>query len=334
MLAACATPLQRGERLYRQGDLRGAIEEWGRIAPESGSWEDAQGRLTEVRGELDQRLVRYEKLAAFSEDQGRLAEAILYYRLALKLDPERPEFLDRVQSLARVLDGALRGERRALEAALSERQFADVRTHAVRLERLDPFDPGVQVAVRRARTEVDFEVTRSLEAGKHYYAHGNRTSARRSFDQVLAIDPANETALGYLAYIGRFDAMASGTTPPPLDVSREDVLAEGHYRSGRAAERADEPFRALAEYEAALRVNPDHASTLRARDALRDRLRGRVEEMYETGKRYFQEEDLQNALQVWRRVLMIDPEHARTRENVARAERMLSRLEEIQTGGS
>jgi hypothetical protein len=36
---------------------------------------------------------------------------------------------------------------------------------------------------------------------------------------------------------------------------------------------------------------------------------------------------------MWRRVLLIDPGHQRTRENVERAERMLSRLEEIQTGG-
>jgi cytochrome c-type biogenesis protein CcmH/NrfG len=63
-------------------------------------------------------------------------------------------------------------------------------------------------------------------------------------------------------------------------------------------------------------------------------LRPRVDELYALGKRYFQEEDLHNALRSWRRVLLIDPDDVRTREHIERAERMLSRLEEIQTSGS
>jgi hypothetical protein len=37
---------------------------------------------------------------------------------------------------------------------------------------------------------------------------------------------------------------------------------------------------------------------------------------------------------VWQRLLLINPEHERTRENVERAERMLTRLEELRTDGS
>jgi Flp pilus assembly protein TadD len=58
-----------------------------------------------------------------------------------------------------------------------------------------------------------------------------------------------------------------------------------------------------------------------------------VPTLYEQGKRYFQDEDLEKALVVWRNALLIAPDDARTKENIDRAERILSRLEEIQTRG-
>jgi hypothetical protein len=42
---------------------------------------------------------------------------------------------------------------------------------------------------------------------------------------------------------------------------------------------------------------------------------------------------LEKALAAWREALLIAPDDQRTRENVDRAERILSRLEEIQTRG-
>ena len=83
-----------------------------------------------------------------------------------------------------------------------------------------------------------------------------------------------------------------------------------------------------------MQANPEHVSARSALSDLRQKLRERIEPLYDEGKRYFQDEDLHNALRVWRRILMIDPTHERARENVERAERILSRLEEIQTDGS
>jgi tetratricopeptide (TPR) repeat protein len=151
---------------------------------------------------------------------------------------------------------------------------------------------------------------------------------------VLRLDPANETARGYLSYLRKLESSTSAgepSTPLPSAISEEQAVAEGHLRSGQDAEARGELFRALAEYEAALRVDPKHRAARKARDALRDRLRPGVPALYEEGKRYFQDEDLHNALRVWRNVLLIDPEDTRTRENVDRAERLLARLEEIQT---
>jgi tetratricopeptide (TPR) repeat protein len=329
LLAACASPLDRGEALYRQGDLRGALEVWSDAEYDP----VIEKRINEVNEQFDRRLRRYEKRAVFYEEQERLAEAILYYRLALKLDPERAGILAHVQRLARVLETRTAEERASLAAALAEGKLWRASAHAQRLETLNPFDPGVQIEARQVRAEVGAEVLRHLELGRQQYAAGDREIARREFETVLGLDEGNQVALGYLAYIRRFEDLEA-RTPPPSSIPQEAILSEGHYRAARAARDQGDDFRALQEYEAALRVNREHASARRERDQLRGELSPQVEELYEIGIRYFQDEDLHHALRVWRQVLLIDPKHDRTRENVARAERILSRLEELQAGES
>ena len=115
--------------------------------------------------------------------------------------------------------------------------------------------------------------------------------------------------------------------------SSEEILAEGRYRSGQQAEEAGDPYRAIRDYEEALRIDPKHVIARRRLIALRSELLPRVPGLYEQGKRYFQDEDLEKALVVWRYALLISPDDQRTKENVDRAERILSRLEEIQTRG-
>ena len=84
---------------------------------------------------------------------------------------------------------------------------------------------------------------------------------------------------------------------------------------------------------AALEIDPRHAAARRRLGSLRAELAPRVPVLYEQGKHYFQEEDLEKALVAWRDALLIAPDDQRTKENVDRAERILSRLEEIQTRG-
>ena len=101
MVSGCAGTLERGEALYRQGDVRGALAEWRAEESDSGEYERIQGRLRVVAAEFERMLRRYEKRAGFFASEERLALAALYYRLAYKMDPGREALLDRVQTLVR-----------------------------------------------------------------------------------------------------------------------------------------------------------------------------------------------------------------------------------------
>ncbi|MFI5316643.1 MAG: tetratricopeptide repeat protein [Myxococcota bacterium] len=338
----CAQAYDRGERLYSQGDVPGALAVWRGIPESSREYPQAHARLQTLEVELASTLARYEKRAQFFEGEGRLAEAVLYYRLALKLDPDRPATLERVQKLFRELHAQEDLERKRLAAALAAGNLGDANASAEKLSRLDPFDPGIQIEVRQVYAETGAQVLRSLEDGKRAYALGDRAGASAAFSRALALDPQNEAALGYLSYIRRYDQelaeedhrrKSAGSAPPPPTLSSQEILAEGHFRSGQQAEEAGDPYRALEEYVAALRIDEKHAGAKRRLTALRQELTPRLPALYEQGKHYFQDEDLEKALAVWRDALLIAPDDQRTKENVDRAERILSRLEEIQTRG-
>ncbi len=337
----CATAYDRGETLYSQGDVAGALAVWRGIPETSREYPRAHARLETLETELASSLARYEKRAQFFEGEGRLAEAVLYYRLALKLDPERPATLERVQKLFRELHSQKDAERKRLASALAAGNLRDANASAEKLSRLDPFDPAIQIEVRQVYAETGAQVLRSLEDGKRAYALGDRAGASAAFSRALELDPQNEAALGYLSYIRRYDqdvASAdrkprSGGAPPPPTLSSQEILAEGHFRAGQQAEERGDPYAALQEYISALRVDDKHAGARRRLTLLRQELAPRVPALYEQGKHYFQDEDLEKALAVWRDALLIAPDDQRTRENVDRAERILSRLEEIQTRG-
>ncbi|HKC52312.1 MAG TPA: hypothetical protein VKF60_16085 [Myxococcota bacterium] len=338
----CAQTYDRGERLYSQGDVAGALAVWRGIPESSREYARAHARLATLEAELASSLARYEKRAQFFEGEGRLAEAVLYYRLALKLDPDRPATLDRVQMLFRELHAQEDAERRRLADALKAGNLRAANASAEKLSRLDPFDPAIQIEVRQVYAETGAQVLRSLEDGKRAYALGDRTGASAAFSRALELDPQNEAALGYLSYIRRYDQelaeedqrrRSTGRAPPPPTLSSQEILAEGHFRAGQQAEEAGDPYAALQEYIAALRVDDKHAGAQRRLASLRQELAPRLPALYEQGKHYFQDEDLEKALAVWRDALLIAPNDQRTRENVDRAERILSRLEEIQTRG-
>ena len=118
-LTSCINPLELGERRYREGDRLAALESWRSVRSDSLYYEAVQRRIREVEDELEQLVVLFKKRGGYYERKGRLAESVLNYRLALKLQPDDRATLDRVQSLVRRL-AALSEEARTAYAEAFE----------------------------------------------------------------------------------------------------------------------------------------------------------------------------------------------------------------------
>jgi tetratricopeptide (TPR) repeat protein len=334
LCAACRTPLEVGERLYREGDRLGALETWRGIEEDDPRFPQARARIAVVEEESQQLFERYRKRGSYFEEKGRLAESILDYRLALRLRPDDTDTLDKVQSLARVLKQRKATLASEYDDALAAGDLARARNALEERRRLDAFGPEIETDERYLRAALRAEVTRRLEAARDALSSADFPLARGELDRVLALDPDNESARGYLAYIDvveRQRRASSGLDAPEAFASEAEVRAEGFYQNALAAEQAGDLYAAIRNDLEALDADPGHRRANVHLAHLRERLADRVEVLIEMGREAFQNEDLQSAIDHWRLALLIDPANERTRAYVARAEQQLANLESLRS---
>ena len=338
LAAACTTPLELGERRYREGDQLAALEIWRGVPPSATYYPRVRRRIEAVEAEFQQLVVRYEKRAVYYEKQGRLAESILNYRLALQLEPDDEVTLDHVQELARTLSARKREAKSALRENLDAGHLADARGNLMALRTLDPFDSELESVSRQVDDALRVQVEDLLARGRRGFTSGNYGSARPSFEAVLALDGQNESARGYLAYIdairaeeGRADAALPRVETRLVRASDDEIRAEGYHQNALAADRSGDPYAAIRNDLRALELAPEHGGAGRHLAELRRRLSPDVARLIETGQGHYQQEELHSALDAWRRALLIDPANEEARAYVARAELLLQNLERLRS---
>lgn len=331
LLAGCTTPVQEGERLYREGDRLAALETWRSVPEGSDEYASAHARLASLEPDFERQVVQYEERAAEYERQGRLAEAILDYRLALALQPN-DETLDHVQKLARNL-ASRRAELESRYAqAFEAGDLAAARRSLGELRGLDPFDASLETDARLLGEALQKAVAHDMEEGRSAFAAGRHGAASRSFRSVLDLEPGNEAARGYLSYIAtmrREREAAAAIADADSFVSDAEMRAEGFHQRALAAERRGEPYAAIRYELRAIETSPHHPAARRHLAELRRRMSGDVEALVEAGRIAFREEDLQSALDLWRRALLVDPDNERVLAYIGRVSQQIENLERL-----
>ena len=112
-----------------------------------------------------------------------------------------------------------------------------------------------------------------------------------------------------------------------------EALAFEHYRRGMAHLDVDKLAMAIEEFEAVTRVLPSYRDAGALLDEARKRRDREVDIYLKKGISYFQEEEMEKAIEAWDMVLELDPGNETALDYKARAERVMSRLREIREGG-
>ncbi len=334
---ACTTPLELGERRYQEGDPLAALGVWRSVKSDQFEYEAAQKRIAQVEQEFGQLVRFYKKRASYYEERERLAESVLNYRLALRLQQEDRATLAHVQQLVRRLASEREAKRVELREAFARGDLAAASRALEKLRGLDPFSPETTNDARQLEAALAAEIERRLARGRRGFSSGDHAAAEQAFQSALELDASNETAQGYLSFIERIreqDRVTSATrvaNPEPRAVRASDseIRAEGLFRNALAAERRGDGFEAIRWDIRALGADPQHSRARRHLAGLRERMRPDVDGLLESGRRQFQQEDLQAALDLWRRALLIDPNNAEAREYAARAEQLLENLDRL-----
>ncbi len=330
-VTACATPIELGERRYREGDRLAAVEIWRSVPEGHPLREVAQQRIDEAEREFRQLVLRFRQRGRYFEERGRLAESILSYRLALALDPSDRGTLEHVQKLARVLAGRRRRARDAFSRSFEAGDLAGARQHLAELRTLDPFDTALAQGERRFEEALAAEVEGRIARGRRAFETGHLARAERIFREVLELDPGSQPARGYLSYLRSLRSAAAEGEEARAHPTDAEVEAEGYYQAARAAEDEGDPYRALELHLRALELDPGHAGARERLRVLREALHPRVEALVAAGMDAFRQEDLQTARDRWRRAVLVDPQHARARDYLARAERLIEGLEQLRS---
>ncbi len=342
LAAACSTPAERGERLYREGDRLGALEIWRSIPENARAYPAVQQRIPLVEAEFERLVTRYKQRARYFESKGRLAESILNDRLALELQPHDDATLARVQALARTLAARKAELMKEYRASFAAGDLASARRTLAQLHTLDAFDPELETEARALGDALRSEVSKQIAMGRRGFASGNFTAAQLAFESVLELDPDNESAQGYISYIDtlRRERNRSGKTASASTssfaardtfASQAEIRAEGFHQNGLAAARRGDFYAAIRQQLFALGANADHAGAQQELARLRRQLAPEVEKRIESGRVAFRNEDLQSAIDEWRLALLVDPENERTRAYISHAERQLENLERMRS---
>jgi tetratricopeptide (TPR) repeat protein len=338
LAVACTTPLELGERRYREGDRLAALRIWRAVPADSADHVRAQRRIGEVEAEFERLVVQYKQRGRYFEQRDRLAESILSYRLALELQPGDLATLEHVQGLARALATRELELRAQYAEAVASGDLARAREILGRLRTLDPLDPELETGNRQLASALRGEIDRLGRIGRGGFAAGDHATAERAFRGVLALDPQDESARGYLSYIATIRDAGGRPGRPPSDfdptayATEAGLRAEGFHQNSLAAERQGDLYAAIRQELLALEVDAGHAAAREHLAALRRRLAPELERLIEAGRSAFRNEDLSSALESWRQALLIDPGNERTRAYVARAERQLQNLERLRAG--
>ncbi|MCH8084537.1 MAG: hypothetical protein IH885_09915 [Myxococcales bacterium] len=336
--AGCGTPLAAGERLYREGDRLAALETWRAIPEDEAGHDKALERIAIVEEEFHQLVVRYKQRARYFEAKERLAESIINYRLALKLQPDDAETLAHVQDLAREVARERLALKAQYRADFEAGHLAKAGASLKELRTLDPFDPELQVEERELHAGLQQSIRKLLAVGRRGFSEGNHLAAERAFQSVLAIDPNNESARGYLSYIEtirRASQTAGGEPaafePPEAFASDAEIRAEGFHQHALAAEASGDHFAAIGHDLQALNAFAGHAGARQHLAKTRRELAPQVDVLIEEGRTHFRNEDLQSALDSWQRSLLVDPGNERAQAYAARAVRQLENLERLRS---
>ena len=209
LMWACANPAGPGEQLYREGDLRGAVASWRAADAEA-----MAARIAEVEHEIDARADGYIASASALESQGRLAESLLDYRLALALRPDDVDTLAHVQRLART---SLQRRTALFESYREVRTRGDLnaaRDALVSLRELDPFEPAFETEERRLARDLEEQERRRrerirqaqatrvealVESGRAAFSEERLEDALESWRRAQMIDPENERIQAYIS---------------------------------------------------------------------------------------------------------------------------------------
>ena len=327
---------ERAEALARDGQLRGARDEWKIALTIDPGDAAAERSLKALEGRIERAVAEKIEAGRAGLARGARAEARRQFLAALALDPFNRAAFQALQNEARDVEFVNHTVRQGdTLQSLAQRYYGDRSRSEVIWETNQlppnprlvagtmlkiPEIPGVPFIHPEARRPAPavappVAVAPSAPRGE---------PAREEYTEVNPLLAEAREALERRDYgeaLSDIDKFLAGNPGNRDGLTVKKAL----YWQGKAhlaGRRYEESYRSLAQL---VRLQPDYEDSA----ALLKQARARALEMhYREGVRLYREEKPAEAITEWRAVLELEPEHASARRNIDQAERLLKALEE------
>ncbi|HLX11503.1 MAG TPA: hypothetical protein VKS81_01700 [Bacteroidota bacterium] len=270
-------------------------------------------RLSEAKAETT--TTYYVQLAGEYEKRGDYREAIDYYSKVLIVNPHNNDAALRRDTLEaeaqrelnRLVAGAdsLRKNEKFDEASLLYKRALDI----------DPDNESAISGLKEMDTKSDQAEDSPKNRPTNRYAHAQALlrrhrleEAKKEFQHLAAIDPSDTRA--------RLMADSLET----LETGKS--LLEG----AKTADNDSSYYQRLSGFAESINRDPNQREAKEYLAQIRDVLRSKVSKFFKEGLQYYLKDDYRTAVQVWDKVLLIQPDHPATLDYTNRAQEKLEAL--------
>ncbi|MBC7186013.1 MAG: tetratricopeptide repeat protein [Calditrichaeota bacterium] len=304
----------RGHALLSDGKVKEAKQELEQALAYEPEHAGAQRLLQEVLTELGRQQKQVEALLADAiraERYNEYLRAYTKYRQAQSLDPDNQSAALGVKRLGERVAAHINARLAAGTAAYRRGDYAEARRLLSQVLQLDPQHQEASRFLQLSQQAINRLADESYARGMAYFEAQDYAAALSEFGKALSYRPEHAGALAMRKKVGDL-----------LGVQKLVDQAQQAMAKGNLAE-------ALRLFTQVVETDPSHAGAKRGIKECQERMASLAEEYFNRGMALYAEEDYRSAIELWNKVLEINPNHNGAREYKKKAQEQLRALETI-----
>ena len=336
---------ERGAELYRAGDLNHAMTEFLTSLRLNPDLQQAREYLKEKLQHPDQATYRvrpgdsFIKIAEEQYKDPSKAYLIAYFN---GIDPKKPLMIGTELSLPAFgeayliprldIRGLLDKAQRALERkhypqvyALTDRIREEVPDHPRACELADAahFEQG-QALMHQKRYLAAIEQFKLVSS--RFDGRDKAIAMARARINKQAVEEKLKVARDHLKnrqWAGVISVSEEILAQDPSNDEAKMLFSNASYKLGKLLLDRGETVKSIKILS---RIEPSYEDTGQLISLARARMKSQAETLYRDGVKYFINEDLEKAVETWKKALELNPEHPKARQDMENAQRLIEKL--------
>ncbi|MEW6515983.1 MAG: tetratricopeptide repeat protein [candidate division FCPU426 bacterium] len=309
--------LRKGSKDYFEGDFEEAVQAWNNVLKLDPKNETANKFIQTAQVKLDAKIKEHVAQGETFLLQNMQQDAYREFHAALKLDPKNSQAragLDKVQLKKQEKEEI--GAALALDSIKHGNMKAALQDFKTTLKR-DPSNLLAQKYVNQIQNEQKSGTEKNYRKGIELLSQGKLREAIFSLERAAELD-SNDQGIKNLLY----------KTRTQLRENVKALMARGVelVNSGRATE-------AKEKFNEVLKLDPDNAeaseylTNLTGKAAQVTVSKEEIKKLYYDGVSLYLDGQNRRAIEVWRKILVLDPENQEAKSSITKAEMELKEME-------